>query len=133
MSHTRINLLTDVEDMAPQFGFDEALESRFARNPLGCEMTGLALEKVKPGRRVPFGHRHQEQEELYVVVRGSGRIAVGDEVLDVGPMDAIRVAPQTWRCFEAGPDGLDVLAFGAPSRDDPAEAEMQPGWWPDAS
>ncbi len=128
-THTKLNLLTDVEDQAQRFGIGDMLDARFAREALGCETTGVSLERVKPGQRVPFGHRHKRQEELYVVIRGSGRAAVGDEVLELAQWDALRVPARTWRNFEAGDDGLDLLAFGAPADGDPEEAEMQPGWW----
>jgi mannose-6-phosphate isomerase-like protein (cupin superfamily) len=126
-AYSKLNL-REVEDAAPRFGFDDVLEARFAREALGCEKVGLALERLKPNARGPFGHRHREQEEIYVVVGGSGRVKVGDEIVEVRPWDAIRVAPQTMRQFEAGPDGLELLAFGGPV---PAEqdAEVVPGWW----
>ncbi|HYF25209.1 MAG TPA: cupin domain-containing protein [Baekduia sp.] len=126
--HTKVNLM-DLEDQAASFGFGELLEARFAREPLECVQTGLSLQRIKPGRRVPFGHRHQRQEEVYVVVRGSGRAAVGEDVIELRQWDVLRVVPEAWRGFEAGDDGLDVLAFGAPADGDRSEAETRPGWW----
>ncbi len=79
--------------------------------------------------RQAFGHRHREQEETYVVVGGSGRVKLEDDVVELAPWDAVRVAPQTMRCFEAGPDGMEFLAFGAHTSAD--DVEMVPGWWPE--
>jgi mannose-6-phosphate isomerase-like protein (cupin superfamily) len=89
--------------------------------------SGLSLQRLKPNMRQAFGHRHAEQEETYVVLAGSGRLKLDDEIVDVAALDAIRVPPQTIRCFEAGPDGLEFLAFG--ERPDPEQPEMLMGWW----
>lgn len=120
--------LHEVEDAAPKHGFSETQMARFAGEDLGCESVGLALEGVKPGKRQAFGHRHEKDEEVYVVVEGSGRMRLDDEVIEVGHMDAIRVAPGVWRSFEAGPDGLQVLAFGTHTKGD---GEIDPGFWTD--
>jgi mannose-6-phosphate isomerase-like protein (cupin superfamily) len=125
--YTRVNL-AEVEDMAPKFGLSPGLESRFAREPLELERSGLTLFRLAPEFRTPFGHRHGEQEEIYVVVSGSVRAAVGDEVLELGPWDALRMAPETMRALEGGPEGAEVLAFGAPNTG-PGDAEPAPGWW----
>ena len=111
MSYT-IKNLREVEDSAPKFGYEEVQEARFATRDLGTENVGLSHHFVKPGRRQGFGHRHDEPEEVYVVVRGSGRMKLDDDVVDLRELDAIRVPPRTARQFEAGPEGLEVLAFG---------------------
>ena len=129
--YTRVNLKSDVEDMAPKFGM-EGMESRFARTNLELENSGLSYFRVDPGRRVPFGHTHSEQEEVYVVLSGSARVAVDDEVVELSEMDAIRIPRGAVHGMEAGPEGTEILAFGAPNTDN-KDAEMQPGWWPDAS
>jgi mannose-6-phosphate isomerase-like protein (cupin superfamily) len=126
--YTRVNLKSDVQDMAPQHGM-EGLESRFARTNLELEKSGLSYFRLDGGFRMPFGHAHAEQEEIYVVVSGSARVAVGDEVVDLGQWDAVRIAPETTHGIEAGPDGAEILAFGAPNTEN-KDAEMQPGWWP---
>jgi uncharacterized cupin superfamily protein len=120
--------LREVEDSAVKHGFSETQIARFAGKELGCETIGLALEGVKPDRRQAFGHRHEEDEEVYVVIDGSGRMRLGEDVIEVGPLDAIRVAAGVWRSFEAGPDGLEVLAFGTHHEGD---GEIDPGFWPD--
>jgi mannose-6-phosphate isomerase-like protein (cupin superfamily) len=126
--YTRVNLKSDVQDMAPQHGM-EGIESRFARTNLELEKSGLSYFRLDGGYRAPFGHTHAEQEEVYVVVSGSARVAVGDEVVELGQWDAIRIPPQTIHGMEAGPDGAEILAFGAPNTEN-KDAEMQPAWWP---
>jgi mannose-6-phosphate isomerase-like protein (cupin superfamily) len=127
--YTRVNLRDDVQDMAPRFGM-EGIESRFARTNLDMEKGGLSYFRLDPGFRAPFGHTHSEQEEVYVIVSGSARVAVGDEVIDMAQFDALRVAPGAWHGMEAGPEGVEVIAFGAPNTDN-KDAEMQQGWWPE--
>jgi quercetin dioxygenase-like cupin family protein len=124
---TRLNLM-DVEDMAPRFGMAPQAEGRFARDALGLEQCGLTLFRFAPGFRLPFGHRHGEQEEVYVVLEGSMRIKVEDEVVELGPLDALRVPGPLARGMEAGPEGVRLLAFGAPNTEN-KDAEMLPGWW----
>jgi mannose-6-phosphate isomerase-like protein (cupin superfamily) len=130
MSYTKVNLKEDVQDSAPSFGFAPDMEARFASNDLELEQSGVGYERWAPNFRVPFGHTHKGQEEVYVVVSGNGRIKIDDEIVDFKQWDAIRVPAGVWRCFEAGGDGAEVIAFGAPKMDDPrADSEMQPGWW----
>jgi quinol monooxygenase YgiN/quercetin dioxygenase-like cupin family protein len=111
---------------AGQRGFSVA---RFARGPLGATATGLSLQRLRPGARQSFGHHHRLDEEIYVVLKGSGQIAVDDEVRDIRPLDAIRVAPASVRAFQAGPDGLAFLAMGTHHAGDP---QMDPGYWPES-
>jgi len=124
---TRVNL-REVEDMAPRFDLSPGLESRFAREALALEGAGVSYFRLAPDFRTPFGHRHEDQEEVYVVLSGSARLSVEDEIVELGPLDAVRVAPTAARCLEGGPEGAEVLAFGAPSHDN-RDAEMLPGWW----
>ncbi len=119
--------LNEVEDMAPKFGLSEAGEARFARTDLGASATGLSLQRLRPGVRQSFGHTHRRDEEVYVILSGSGRVAVDDEIRDVTRLDAIRVAPGSMRAFEAGPEGLEILATGTHH---PADVEMRPDFWP---
>lgn len=126
MSYTMKNLL-DVENLAPKFDMPAEMEARFARSALGGETLGLSLMKLAPNFRIPFGHKHENQEEVYVVVRGSARIKVEDEIVELGEWDAIRFDKNTMRNVEAGPEGVEYLAFGA--GDDPRDADMAPGWW----
>ncbi len=111
MSHTIFNLRKS-EDLAAKHGFGETQEARFPFADLDAESTGIALIKVKPGHRQPFAHRHDKAEEIYVVLSGSGRIKLGDEIHDIAEMDAVRIAPWVVRSVAAGPDGIELLAFG---------------------
>jgi mannose-6-phosphate isomerase-like protein (cupin superfamily) len=127
---THLNVKRDVEDLAPKFGYSPELESRFARVPLELANSGLSYFKVAPGFRMPFGHRHSEQEEVYLVISGSARVKVGNDVVELAQWDALRVPRGEWRGLEGGPEGAEVLAFGAPNTDN-KDVEMQPGWWED--
>jgi mannose-6-phosphate isomerase-like protein (cupin superfamily) len=119
--------LKDIDDMAPQFGFPPEMQARFARDPMGMERTGMTYFRISPGFRIPFGHRHEDQEEVYVLIKGSARIKVGDDIVELAELDAVRVPGNTFRNLEAGPDGAEVLAFG--ERATPEQSEIVPGWW----
>ena len=121
--------LREVENQAPKFGMPEEMDARFARTALGGKTLGLSLLKLAPAFRMPFGHKHVAQEEVYVVVRGSGRIKVDDEIVEVAEWDAIRFDEDTMRNVEAGPDGIEYLAFGA--GEDPRDVDMAQNWWSD--
>ena len=127
MSGYTIENLRDVEDSAVKFGFSETQESRFARGALDAESTGLAYHRIKPGRRQAFGHRHQNAEEIYVVLAGSGRVKLEEDVRDLRQLDALRVAPAIARSFEGGPDGLEILVFGPHHQGD---GELLQDFWP---
>ena len=129
MGYTQTNLRADVEDQAPNFNMPSEMQARFARSAVDGETLGLSLFTLAPNFRIPFGHKHTNQEEVYVIVRGSGRVKVEDDIVDLAEWDAIRFGMNTMRCMEAGPDGIEYLAFGA--GDDPRDAEMAPGWWSD--
>ena len=124
--YTHLNL-EDVEDMAPRFGFQDQGEARFATRPLGAVRTGLSHQRLRPGVRQRFGHRHRHAEEVFVVLAGDGRVRVDDEIKPVRPRDAIRVAPTSTRAFEAGPNGLELLVFGPHHRGD---VVADPDFWP---
>ena len=121
--------LREVADAAPGIGVDGAQEIRFARGDLHAEMTGLTLMGVKPGRRQAVAHRHDRAEEVYVILSGAGRIKLDDEVLDVRPLDAIRVAPGVTRALEGGPEGIEYLAFG-PLHEGDGETVRIEEFWP---
>ena len=126
--YTKVNL-REVEDMAPKFGFAPGLQSRFARDALGLRNSGMTLFTAQPGFRIPFGHRHDQQEEVYVVVAGTARIKLEDEIVDLNTWDAVRLAPEVRRGLEAGPDGAEILAIGAP-KTAPGDAKMLEDFWP---
>jgi len=128
-SYRKTNLRREVDDQAPRFQMPAGMQARFARRQLGGETFGLSLFALDPGFRIPFGHKHVGQEEVYVIVRGGGRIKVEDEIVAVEAWDAIRFAKDTMRNVEAGPAGIEFLAFGAGT--DASEVEMVEGWWAD--
>lgn len=123
--HATTNL-DDLEDMAPGFGMAERGEARFARKALGAETIGLASYRMKAGQRIGFGHRHAEVEEIYLILGGSGRFKIEDEIVDVGARDVVFCPPSSMREWEAGPDGMEMLAFGGHVEGD---GEMQKDWW----
>ena len=120
--------LTDVEDSAVESGFDSVQEARFAKNDLDAVDTGISLHRIKPGQRQPFAHKHKQAEEVYVVLAGSGRAKLDDDIVELASRDAIRVAPAVVRAFEADGDGMEILVVG-PRHD--GDAELVQGWWSD--
>jgi mannose-6-phosphate isomerase-like protein (cupin superfamily) len=126
--YTRVNLRSDVEDMAPKHGM-EGIESRFARRNLELGNSGVSFFRLEPGYRTPFGHTHSEQEEVYVVVSGSAQIGIDDEVVELSQWDALRIPAGAMHAMEGGPEGAEILAFGAPNTEN-KDAEMTAGWWP---
>jgi mannose-6-phosphate isomerase-like protein (cupin superfamily) len=125
------NLKQDLEDLGSNFDGAPGLEFRMATAALELERSGLSLQRVPPGYRFPYGHTHRRQEEVYVVVGGSGRMKLDDEILELRQWDAVRVPPGTWRGYEAGPEGLELLVVGAPHLgDDPrGDVEGRRDWW----
>ncbi len=123
-----IKNLMDVKDGAPGFGLGDIQEARFPAKDLDAQQVGLSFQRIKPGVRVPFAHHHDEAEEVYVVLAGSGRVKLDDEIVEITALDALRVAPPVMRAFEAGPDGLDLLVFGQHHEKD---GEIVQGWWSD--
>jgi mannose-6-phosphate isomerase-like protein (cupin superfamily) len=130
--YTVVNL-KEVEDAAVKFGLAPNVEARFATVPLALQNSGLSYQRLAPGFRHPFGHKQKQQEELYVLVAGSARLKLDDEIVELRQWDVVRVPAEVMRCFHAGPDGVELLAFGAPNTglSPAADAEMAPGWWTD--
>lgn len=130
---TLTNLRADLEDLGSNFDGAPDLEFRAATEALGLEQSGLTYQRVPPGYRFPYGHTHRTQEEVYVVVGGSGRMKVDDEIVALRKWDAVRVPPGAWRGYEAGPDGLEILVIGAPSLGDSPrdDVEGERDWWDD--
>ena len=126
--YTVVNFKSDVEDMAPKFGYSPGLESRFARKNLELEKSGLSYFKIAPDFQTPFGHVHGEQEEVYVVVAGNARAKIDDDIVELRQWDAIRVAPGVWRSLAGGPDGAEILAFGAPNTEN-QDIEISQDFW----
>jgi uncharacterized cupin superfamily protein len=126
--YTHLNLKQDVENASERFGLAPNMEARFGRNPLGLAGGGFSYQRYAPGFRAPIAHRHRAQEEVYVVIGGGGRVKVEDEVRELRQWDAIRFAPEVGRAFEAGPDGLELLAIGFGEGGD---TEVLAGFWND--
>ena len=128
--YTKANLKEDVEDQAPNFGLEGKIEARMARVALEMEHSGVSYQRLAPNYRLPFAHKHKNQEEVYVLVSGSARAKLEDEIVDLKPWDALRVHKDTVRGFEAGADGAEMLAIGAPNTG-PGDADMIQDWWMD--
>jgi mannose-6-phosphate isomerase-like protein (cupin superfamily) len=125
-NYAKVNLLDledTVGDRAPE------ITGRFGRTALGSRDIGVSHFRYAPGFRSEVAHRHREQEEVYVVVAGSGRILLDGEVAELKQWDAVRVAPEGIRAFEAGPDGLDVIAVGGP-KPEGGDGELASADWP---
>jgi mannose-6-phosphate isomerase-like protein (cupin superfamily) len=120
--------LKQIEDSAANRGPD--IEARFGRPHLQSRHLGVSYFRFGPGLKSPFGHRHREQEEAYVIVGGSGRMRLDDEIVELRPWDAVRVAPHVVRAFEAGPDGLELIAIGS-DRPEGGDGERIEDFWPD--
>ena len=131
MPFTLANIKQDLEDIGSVFDGPPDLEFRAATKALGLEGSALTHQRVPPDCRFPYGHTHQTQEEVYVVVRGSGRMKLDDEVVELREWDAVRVPPGTWRGYEAGPDGLELLVIGAPNLGENPRSDVdgERDWW----
>jgi mannose-6-phosphate isomerase-like protein (cupin superfamily) len=115
MPFTHKNLKQDLEDVGSNFDGSPDLEFRLATKALELERSGLGYQRLPRNYRFPYGHTHEKQEEVYVVLGGSGRMKLDDEIVELAQWDAVRVAPGTWRGYEAGPEGLEILVIGAPT------------------
>jgi mannose-6-phosphate isomerase-like protein (cupin superfamily) len=131
MPFTHTNIKQDLEDIGPNFNGAPDLEFHAATKPLELEQGALSHQWVPPNYRFPYGHTHLTQEEVYVVVRGGGRMNLGDDIIELNAWDAVRVPPGTWRGYEAGPGGLELLVFGAPNLGDGQreDVEGRRDWW----
>jgi mannose-6-phosphate isomerase-like protein (cupin superfamily) len=122
--YTQVNLKA-VEDQAKNFGL-EGMETRFPHKELGA---GVSYQRYDPDTRIPFGHKHDEAEEVYVVVSGGGRMKLDDEIVELAQWDAVRIGPTVTRAVEAGPDGLELLVANAGGHT--SDTAPIPGWWSD--
>jgi mannose-6-phosphate isomerase-like protein (cupin superfamily) len=131
MPFTLRNIKDDLEDIGANFGGSPELEFRAATAALELEKSGLSYQRIPPSYRFPFGHTHRTQEEIYVVVRGSGRMKLDDQIVELQEWDAVRVPPGMWRGYEAGPEGLEILVVAAPSIEQREDVEGERDWWAD--
>lgn len=128
MSEYTIKNLKEVDDAAADRDWD--IESRFGRMHLESEHLGVSYFRYGPGFRPPFGHSHREQEEAYVVISGSGRVKLGEEVHELRQWDVLRVGPSVVRGFEGGPEGLEMIVVGS-DRPEDGDADMVQDFWVD--
>jgi len=122
-----IKNLREAKDSAAEAGLSESLEARFAHEDLESERSGISYQVMKAGQRQPFAHKHGEMEEIYVVISGTGRVKLDDKIEEVGPLDAIRIAPSVVRAFEAGDEDLVLLVFSPRAKGD-AEVIQDFSW-----
>jgi mannose-6-phosphate isomerase-like protein (cupin superfamily) len=127
--YTIVNMKEDVEDQGPRFGLAPDFEARFARVPLEAELVGITYQRLAPNFRLTAGHKHKTQEEVYVLVSGTARAKLEDEIREMKQWDAVRVHKDTMRSFEAGPDGAVFIAVGCPGG--PGDAVTTNDWWID--
>ncbi len=116
------------EEIEPRDVGGPGVRARFARNELNSPELGVSRFSFDPGERFAFAHRHREQEEAYVVIAGSGRIKLDDEIIELAPWDVLRVAPQVTRQVEAGADGLELICIGG-NRPEGGDGERVEGFW----
>jgi quercetin dioxygenase-like cupin family protein len=107
------------------------MEGRFSRKHLGSRDLGVSHWRFAPNTRNPVSHSHREQEEAYVVAAGSGRVRLDDEIRDIRQWDVVRIGPPVVRAFEAGPDGLDLIAIGGP-KPEGGDGVISESPWPDS-
>jgi mannose-6-phosphate isomerase-like protein (cupin superfamily) len=129
--YSHVNFL-EIDDQAPNLGADPTqFNIHFGRVPLNCEDCGVSYVRYAPGAKA-HGHRHKRQEEIYVVVRGSAQMKVGDDVIELKQWDAVRVPPHVMRGIKGGPEGAEVIAVGAPNTGPGDGDAPDPDWtWDD--
>jgi mannose-6-phosphate isomerase-like protein (cupin superfamily) len=121
-----VNLM-ELENKAGEGG--PVLDARFARSAIESEHIGVSHFRYAPGKRSNRGHSHREQEEVYVVLSGSGNVKLDDELVEIHQWDVVRVAPTTVRGFSAGPEGLELLAIGSDRPEGGDGVQTDDGWW----
>ena len=129
MADYTIKNLMDIEDSAS--GRGTGVQARFARSHIDSRDLGVTYISYEPGVRSPIGHSHREQEEVYVVVSGSGRIKLDDDVRELRAWDVVRVAPSTVRAVEGGPQGIQLIAIGSTRPEGGDGVPAPEGWWAD--
>ena len=123
--YTKKNV-SELKDSALEFGMGELQEARFPAEELDAQDTGFGHQRIKPGKRQGFGHSHDEAEEVYFVIAGSGRVRLDDETVELAKEDFLRISPQVKRRFEAGDKGMELIVFGTRHEGD---GDMDPGFW----
>ena len=124
--HAKVNLL-EVKDTVD--GRVDGLEGRLGRDPMGANDIGVSHWRYAPNVRNPTAHKHREQEEAYLVIRGSGEILLDGEVSELRQWDLVRVSPEVVRAFASGPEGMEIVAVGGP-KPEGGDGETVPATWP---
>jgi hypothetical protein len=131
MSGYTVKNLKEIENQGVKLGLEEGdIELRMAKDPLECSGCGITYMRLASGFRPPYGHVHKTQEEIYVLVSGSARMKVGDDIVELQPFTAVRVSPEAMRGCEGGPEGAELIVIGTP-RTGGGDADTQPDWWTD--
>ena len=108
--YTIVNLM-ELENKAVEGG--STLEARFARSHLDSDHLGVSHIRYAPGRRsAKSRHSHREQEEVYLVLSGSGQVKLDDELVDVRAWDVVRVAPRRSAASRSAPTGSSSSRSG---------------------
>jgi len=123
--------LKEIENQGVKFGLPENdVQLRMAKDPLECSGCGVTYMKLGPGWRAPWGHTHKTQEEIFILVNGSARMKLDDEIVELKPFTAVRVSPETMRSYEGGAEGAELIVIGTP-RTGGGDAVTEPNWWSD--
>jgi mannose-6-phosphate isomerase-like protein (cupin superfamily) len=130
MADYTVRNIKELDNSAERFGLAPNVEARFARKALGTTSSGMSYQRYAPDFRQPFAHKHSKQEEVYVILSGSARLKVDDEVVELKEWDAIRLPPGTTRQWHSGPEGFELLAIGSPVSEE-TDAEMVADFWAD--
>ena len=131
MAGYTVQNLKEIENQGVKFGLDENnIQFRMAKDPLECEHCGISYLRLGPGWRAPWGHSHKTQEEIYILVNGSARMKVEDDLIEMKPFTAVRVSKDAMRGYEGGPDGADLIVVGAPKTGS-GDADNVQDWWSD--
>lgn len=119
---------------APDVMGDYPGEMRFLTRPLGSEQVAVTYRRMPPqtGGKGSYGHRHRTQEEIYVVMSGRLQFKLDDEIVDVDPCTAVRVAAETARSvWNDGPEEVELIIVSTRTEDLRADVERVPDFWPE--
>jgi len=108
-------------------------EMRFFADDLETEQVAFTYRRMpaQTGSKGAYGHRHRTQEEVYFVIDGRLQFKLEDEIVEVGPRTAVRVAPSTVRgVWNEGPDDAHLVICSTRAADPESEGEMVEGFWP---
>jgi mannose-6-phosphate isomerase-like protein (cupin superfamily) len=121
-------------DEAPDVLGDYPGEMRMFAGPIGAEQVAFTYRVMPPstGGKGSYGHSHKNQEEIYFVISGTLQFKLGDDVIDVGPKTAVRVAPSTVRSvWNEGPADAELIICSTIVDDPQGETELHEDFWPE--